>query len=230
MISLRKLFKKLKNEATPSPRNSAEIKERGKKLLLTPAVDPYIHKAASILNVHIPNIKLVDVIFECNIDGAQKVCAQIVLDPNTLPSDAAFSGGYYIDDTDTIVVASKYPKRDIISGTLSFVDHNTPELLYTVIHELRHVWQREYFREIFYNHNAIGMECLYDDAEVDADAFALAFIFSECTPFTVTNFPVSIKEIRLQAALDGGRRWAMAKHIAEEYHFIESGKLSAARG
>lgn len=221
MFSLRNLFKKHRNEVRgASSENPVEIEEKG-IINLDSDVDPYIRKAASILNIHIPDIIIADIIYEYD----KTVCAQVNPDPNKLPPNAAFIGGYYIDGEDRIFVSSKYPNRDIINGTLQFAHHTAPELLYIVIHELRHIWQREYFRDKYYANNAVGTDCLLDDAEIDADAFALSFIFSKSTPFTEKDFPNLMQEIVSHATLDGGKRWNRAKQIADEYHFVEDGKL-----
>lgn len=198
-------------------------------LIIDSQVDHYIHTAASILKVHIPSVRIVDVAFESYITGVGQIYAIPNIDPKLIPGDANFIGGHYSDSTDTLIIAAKFPTWPKPSTTPTFVDSTMPERLFIILHELRHVWQHTYHHNKFYQHNAVGIECIQDEAEIDADAFALAYIFSEQTPFTLDNFPTVLPSIKLQCQLNGGKRWLRALTLANEYGFNIGEKFSAAK-
>lgn len=94
------------------------------------------------------------------------------------------------------------------------------EKLFEITHELRHVWQKTYHEDLYYKKNAVELEVVQDIAEIDADGFALAYVFSDRTPFSYEDFPNMSEEIVLQATVDGGARFKRATEIAEEYGFV----------
>ena len=98
-----------------------------------------------------------------------------------------------------------------------------PEKVFVLSHELRHAWQKKYHKDTYDTYNVSGIDVLSDLSEVDADAFALAFFFSESTPFSSDDIPGLYHEISLRNKYDGGQRLAKAHIIAEEYGL---GKIS----
>ena len=196
---------------------------------------PYMEEVASILQVEIPTIQNVDCLFESNYYNGQYnkdrvVIRMIELHEGELPPDASFLGAYYFDKDNMFFLSNTYPMPDPASRQINFVRLSPQEHLFTILHEMRHSWQKKYHAKTYYKKNAVGMEVIHDPAEIDADAFALAYIFSSKTSFTPKDLPTSISEMRIQGGLDMGKRWARAKKLSKDYSFGESEKLTAARG
>lgn len=198
------------------------------------ATDP-IEEMASILDVDLPTIYPMAAIFYSRflngkLGSLPMLQAMKEFRPAEIPADAIFLGGFYDDRTNTIFISSTYPKPNRVKGGLDFIKVSPSDQLFTVAHELRHQWQKKFHQERFYKKNAVGMEIINDPAEIDADAFAIAYIFSGKTSLTAADLPIFVSEMRSQGALDGGKRWERAMRLSEKYGFGSPEKITAAKG
>ena len=155
--------------------------------------------------------------------------AQLEVNRDEIPADAHFDGAYYLDDRNLILLSRKLPVVDFETQILHFKNVTDAENLYSVAHELRHVWQRKFHPDTYYNFNAIGMEVIDDIAEIDADGFALAFVFFDRTPYTKADMPNAFEEVCLQATIDGGKRWIRAREISADLGFGKAEKIDVAK-
>lgn len=214
----KKLFnKKRKEESGIAPTVTTESVEKD--------INAYKKEIIELLGIQSTEIQVVDCIYESN----NQVMAQLEFNRDEIPADARFNGAYYLDDRKLILLSRKVPTIEIETQTLHFRNTTDAENLYSVAHELRHVWQRKYHSDIYYNFNAIGMEVIDDIAEIDADAFALAFVFSDRTSYTKADMPNTFDDICLQATIDGGKRWTRAHEIAAQLGFDKTEKIDIAR-
>lgn len=185
----------------------------------------YITDAAHILSVDIPKIVFSDILVDVNgmIQGVPLKYG------NLLPKNINYLGGFYPDDGNIMYIARYYPDSE--NGKINFKKLSSAEIIYPVLHELRHAWQKKYHPSQFYSsENAVGFECINDPAEIDADAFAIAFILSEKTPFTIDDLPTSLQEIRLYNMLDNNQRLKKAKEISTRYNFGKIEKIELLQG
>lgn len=173
-------------------------------------------KVETQLKIKIPKIALYDLIYEHN----NQVVVQIHAKLEEIPPDANFNGGVYFDTGDNslgqpvIVLARK--KIDITSGNEEVVSVSHFDFLFNLIHEMRHIWQKIYHRNMYYNApNAIGFEVITDIAEVDADSFAITWI---CENLKISNNDLlnNFSEFWLQSSLDGGARIDRVAKIAKK--------------
>lgn len=183
-------------------------------------IDSFIEEIENILKIKSPAIKEIACLFE----SGGKIQAQQEFKKNELPADASFLGGYYLDSQNCIIVARKIPIWDL-DGEIHFMNQTLAEKLFTLTHELRHVWQKMYHEDFYYTHNAVGLENINDKSEIDADAFAITYVFSDKTPFTVVDLPNQADEIMRQATADGGKRFVRAKELAVEYSINNGMKI-----
>ncbi len=211
--------------------NHCEIKNMMKHLLKqtnkpmsNQDINKYLDDVKTILKIDIPPIQNVACIFETFMPeyGERKVIALKELRLSDIPSDAAFSAAYYADNN-TILITDTYPNG--VRGSLQFGHIKSAEKLYFIAHELRHVWQKKYAASTYYSTNAVGYEVINDPAEIDADGFALSFIFSKNSPFAYRDVNMIAEDIILQATLDRGKRWERAVEISKEYGFECEKKL-----
>lgn len=190
-------------------------------------ISPFIKDIEDMLQITTPRIMSVACIFEAfsSQHGQNVVMAQKEFNRNEIPEDAQYSAAYYLDDTDTILIGRKYPKPDFDTHTLHFKNLTSAENLFSLAHELRHVWQKKYAAETYYKKNALHMEVINDIAEIDADAFAFAYVFSDRTPFTHEDVVTTSEEVCLQATADEGKRWKRVEEISKEYGLNCTDKL-----
>ena len=73
------------------------------------------------------------------------------------------------------------------------------------------------------------MEVIDDIAEIDADGFALAFVFSDRTSYTKADMPNAFEDVCLQATIDGGKRWIRAREISADLGFGKTEKIDVAK-
>ncbi|MCR5837173.1 MAG: hypothetical protein K6G88_11755 [Lachnospiraceae bacterium] len=185
------------------------------------SIIPFVNDIVDILQIERVYVQLVDCLY--NTEG--QVMAQVNLQEDELPKDAQYCGGYYFDEKNTIILPRKYCMPSDDYSTTTFVDLTTAELLFGLAHELRHVWQHTYHMDKYYQTNAVNFEIVDDKAEIDADAFALSFVFSNKTSFSVDDIPHYHTEICLQATIDNGSRWLRAKELTREYDFGDYTKI-----
>ena len=191
------------------------------KIIFDKKIDFYIKDIARLLDVEIPPIQKVALLYES--EGL--VRGQLEFRENEIPEDAQYSGAYYLDKDNILILTQKYPLTDFYTADINYVDLTDAEQLFHIAHELRHVWQKQYHENIYYKKNAVSYEIINDPAEVDADAFALAYVFSKNSPFTVKDIPNVCEEICLQATADNGKRWSRATKLSAEYCFESTEKL-----
>ena len=193
------------------------------------AYDPsiYVDDACQILNVDLPKFIIVSTIFESDEH------VMVVTDDGmkNIPADACnFKGAYMPDNSDDIYLATKIPCWNMknLNSLPDFVDLRPYELAFPMLHETRHAWQKKFHYRKYYKRNAVGMEVINDMAEIDADGFALAYLLSEKTIFSIRDFPNESIQIARQTALDQGKRWARAEEILKEFNFGNMEKLKEA--
>lgn len=183
----------------------------------------FCRAVANLLQIDLPQFRLYGLVFT----SKGIVQCQYVFDEASLPHNAEPHGAYYFDDLDLIAISTTHPKlvRRGKKYVYQYEDATFAELIFTCCHELRHVWQKKYHEKEYYGHNAIGSEVINDIAEVDADAFALAYMFSDHTTFNLKDLPAQMQQVGLQADLDNGKRWKRAKQLYKEYGFGSAGEI-----
>lgn len=188
----------------------------------------FINDIEEALDITCPRIMPAACIFEAYSPerGENVVMAQTEFNRNEIPEDAKYSGAYYLDGKDIIVIGRKFPSVDFEKHELTFRNLTNADILFFLTHELRHVWQRKYRPEKYYKKNAVGFECINDPAEIDADAFALAYVYSDRTPFTYEDMPNTSEETVLFATADEGSRWNRVEEIQEEFNLDCDRKLA----
>ncbi len=184
----------------------------------------YLKDIAQILKIIIPEIAFV----QCLYDDGEHIVGHIKIVEDEIPEYANFQGANYLDDRNCIVMSLKRAVFDHEKSIIHFVDQSPAEYLFNFAHELRHVWQKEYHEDMYYKKNSVGMEAIYDIAEIDADAFALAYIFSNRTPYTASDMSNQKLEIGLQGTLDNGARWKLAEELSYKYGFEGREKINQA--
>lgn len=190
-------------------------------------ISPFVKDIEDMLQITSPKIMSVACIFEAFSPEYKQnmVMAQQEFRRDEIPENAQFSAAYYLDDSDTILIGRKYPEPDFDTKTLHFKNLTSAENLFSLAHELRHVWQKKYAAETYYKKNAVQMEVINDIAEIDADAFAFAYVFSDHTPFTYEDMLTTSEDVCLQATADKGKRWQRAEELSQEYGLICAEKL-----
>ena len=181
---------------------------------------------AALLHIELPQFKFYGLIFT----SQGMVQCQFNFDEVLLPPDTEPHGAYYFDDRNLVVISTNIPKlaRKGKGFIYRYEKATIAEMIFTCCHELRHVWQRKYHTEEYYGHNAVGDEVINDIAEVDADAFALAYIFSN-TAYRVNDLPTQLQQVGLQATLDNGKRWKRARQLYKDYGFGDSADIAKLR-
>lgn len=177
-------------------------------------LNPYIEEIAKILRIKLPPFAFCDYLFELN-NG--KRMGMNIYDPETVPKDSVPLGAFYNEENGTIFLSLRI--GHLVSNRIQADYMSLAEYLYLLVHELRHVWQRQYHYSEFYSYNSHGLENLYDPSEIDADGFAIAYVFSNKTTFDRHDFPFLLDEIAGISSFDQGKRIQQAKKLAKEYSF-----------
>lgn len=122
--------------------------------------------------------------------------------------------GSFIESENTIYLA-RYALVDDMHS-LMFDDK---DIIESMLHEIRHVWQKQYHEDIYYaGSNAISNEEHMDDiSEIDADAFALAYTL--CV-LGYENEDLSF-DMGYKYMNDGGKRKQRVCEIVEEYGLLD---------
>ena len=188
--------------------------------------DSLLHFAKSvskILKIDCPKIEYVD----CLYDTPDGICSVNAPYLDTIPQTNTYIGAFF-DTHNTIYITRKFPiftnKNQVQFDDLQFNDQS-----YLLIHELRHIWQHKYYFDLYYAYNARGFEVLDDISEIDADAFALLFLFSGLvTEFYLQpkNLSATFCSVFAQAKLDKNARINQAKKLSKEYTWGNWNKLS----
>ena len=155
-------------------------------------ISPYIDEAKTILKINIPKIVIVP--YLADHGGKLNVMEDTYFDikePGTY-----YRFGYYDDENGVIYITRFNPYHK--------EPYSDAQILVIILHELRHCWQSEYKRDEYYNGvNAVGMECIKDPSEIDADAFAVAYMEESKTPYERKDY---MRNMDVFMAKDGGRR------------------------
>ncbi len=189
--------------------------------------DPLLCLAASvsnILKIDCPKIKYVD----CLYDTPNGICSANAPYLDTVPLTNTYIGAFFDDLHNAIYVTRKFPIF-IYRNHVQFDDLQFSDQAFLLIHELRHIWQYNYHFDLYYAYNARGIEVLDDIAEIDADAFALLFLFSGfITDFDLQpkNLSTTFCSVFAQAKLDKNARIDRAKELSKEYTWGNWNKLS----
>ena len=159
-------------------------------------------KAAAFLKVKGVRLKLVPFIYNSPTFGAIGIANTKI---DGVPVEE-YCLGSYMENENTIYLAQLLPTHEDI-----IVFPNT-WLIETMLHEIRHVWQKKYHSDIYYeNDNAIAAEEHFDDiSEIDADAFAIAYEF-----FILGNKELS-PSLQYMYMCDNGKRGKRLDEIVSE--------------
>ncbi|WP_155839540.1 hypothetical protein [Butyrivibrio proteoclasticus] len=124
--------------------------------------------------------------------------------------------GCYMENENTIYLARYAPLDDTENRTF-----NNREIIESMLHEIRHVWQKQYHADIYYaGDNAISNEAhMGDISEIDADAFALAYFLFV---LGYENEDLSF-DMAYCYSSDGGKRKERTREIIGEYSFVNEG-------
>lgn len=156
------------------------------------------------------------------------IIAQRNLDDDTLQYQSML-GAYYLPETNVIYLARYGVKTNYKKNEVKLQKYTEAETAFLLAHELRHAWQKKYDNDTYFAKNANGLEIINDIAEIDADAFAIAYIFGNQTSYTGKDFPTTLFEIFLQGTLDNGKRFERANNLTKEYAFSDLNKLEEAK-
>lgn len=185
-----------------------------------------VNDACHLLKINNPNITFVECLFQNELGTGITTLksAKQTLHP------ADLIGGYADEKYDLVIIPLYAPVCNVKTLTSEIKKVSTADSLYAILHELRHVCQKEFDFDKYYAHNAFGFsEIINDPAEIDADAFAIAFMLSQYTKYSFKDFPFSLNELHLQGSLDGGQRWNRAIELAKEYKFDNLEQLEEAK-
>ena len=92
---------------------------------------------------------------------------------NTLVTAA--EDGTLVENTAMLFSNKKHSHLDKPIMLIATARNDKYLMLGSIAHELRHQWQEENRPELS-DHYAYGMDTLYDEAEIDADSFAIRYI------------------------------------------------------
>lgn len=160
--------------------------------------------------------------------GEERFFGQDVFDTDKIPADAKHIAGVFLDEEGVIGISKRLPDWNLKDMTQTFCDLTEEEKIFFLVHELRHVWQRTYEAEKYYQYNADSYEVINDISEIDSDAFAIAYCFTKLS-YKPESLPHVMREIHLQATLDKGKRWARANELALQYGFENIGNIEVVR-
>lgn len=164
-------------------------------------LNSHIKQIVKILDIKLPEIYLIP--YMADYGGNHLVMDNFNAE---IPVEY-YEMGYYHDDINVIHVSIYYPPtRQLMHESM---------ILTTICHELRHVWQNTYKAEEYYSKpNALGAtECIMDKAEIDADAFTMAYMKAK----TNYNSEDYNEQINLYCQYDNGKRKNRARIIKNTY-------------
>ena len=119
----------------------------------------FVIKICAKLDIEIPNIGFCDTMISINPDDMTQT-GQLAI--TWMPEDIPGL------DKPLVYLCRNYPNGEQIKDHILFAG--------VIAHELRHIWQKTH-HSIAYSENSKGYaESLYSPAEIDADAFAIAFM------------------------------------------------------
>lgn len=128
----------------------------------------------------------------------------------------------YVDGDSGMIYIARYIRWAKDNKKPSFELLSEAELLLNTLHELRHLWQAENIPEEYYATTAYGLEHQHDSTEIDADAFAYAYIFSDKTPYSWNDMPLQKMNHIINTVISkdyAAYREQRARELATEYNF-----------
>lgn len=162
----------------------------------------YINEVKDVLEIDVPLINIVPYLVNC--DGQIQVMHDVIFDINE--QELEYTTGFYNE-------------KEIYIGRFSHMTKeplSDAEILITIIHELRHCWQAKYKHDKYFNgDNAIGIQHIRDNSEIDADAFAIAYMNSK-TQYDRSTYMLNMN---ILMAMDGGSRKERIVELCTEYDF-----------
>lgn len=200
---------------------SKEVNNKKVSLNIPESLYTYINDVADILQLN--NFKITKCMCMCQ----DKNTHYITVFFDSLPAvDTIIENSYaiagYIDADNDIIYISRYilwPKDNL---SLAFERLSDAELLFAMLHELRHLWQHKNMPDEYYASTAYGLEHQHDATEIDADAFAYAYLFSNKTPYSWVDMQHQKEEFLVNEKISNIYavcRTQQARKIAQEYHF-----------
>ena len=180
------------------------IKKKQLEKLNKPIIDAYdledvINELEALLKVNSYLLSF------CSICGM--VNGSFTISPDT-PTEYLING-IYLDQKDLIVIPLSMGHVDE-NKRLIFQKATREQMIFHLAHEMRHRYQFMYEREKYYNDQyTFGNDTLYDESEIDADAFAFAFLQKN-------NIAFDEKKFAKQFLYDYQRRYNLAKKIIKK--------------
>lgn len=107
-----------------------------------------IDAVASLLDIEVPPIHVVPYMID---DGMHHFLSEA-----KLSGDIGYNTGYFDPNTNDILIGLYNPQKEQL--------HTEAEMLFSLFHEIRHVWQKRHHEDIYYAENAVGYETIYDVA------------------------------------------------------------------
>lgn len=161
----------------------------------------HVNQITKILDIILPEIYLIP--YMADYGGNHMVMNNF----NAEIPDECYEMGYYNDDINVICVGIYYPHTQQLM--------HESIILTTICHELRHVWQNTYKAMEYYSKpNAIeATECIMDKAEIDADAFTMAYMKAK-TNYSPKDYD---EQLNLYCQYDNGKRKNRARIIKNTY-------------
>lgn len=161
------------------------------------AIRPNLELAAQMLGVDLPAIQLVPYMVDYAGDFMvfDAPCHELE------QGDPAL--GRYISD-DLVLVGCYDP--------VTYEELADAEILVICLHELRHMHQHTYQPEIYGKTNTWGIDSVYDISEIDADAWAMAYMHT----FTSYHPEEYTALWRFTMLFDGGLRLKLAEEMRRE--------------
>lgn len=186
--------------------------------------DKYIYDALDLLELDVPDITVLPCIYFDRSTNYIVPSDQLWAD---IPQDFIGVCAFENDQSGAIFVAEYVLDEDFDPDPAQrsrryYARFSEAELLKTCLHELRHLWQVTWHSDEFSRKDGSDETALTDIAEIDADAFALAYLLSDRTPYTLEDIPVLIKYISREAqefpdAFQARRE--LAEQLANHYGF-----------
>lgn len=161
----------------------------------------HIEQIAKILDIKLPEINLIP--YMADYGGNHMLMDNFITE---IPVEN-YEMGYYHDETNAIYVGIYHPLTQLLM--------HESMILTTICHELRHVWQYTYKADEYYSKpNASGVnECIRDKAEIDADAFTMAYMIAR----TNYNSKDYNEQLNWYCQYDNGKRKNRARIIKNTY-------------
>ncbi len=166
-----------------------------------------VNKLLGIKNL---NIRIVPYVFNSPTIYAMGYSSAPI--KGVLPDE--YCKGSFIEGENTIYLARCAPIDEV--HCIIFDD---TDIIESMLHEIRHVWQKNYHKDIYYaEENAISNdEHMEDISEIDADAFAISYAICK---LGFKNEDISL-DMGYKCTIDGGKRLQRVLEIVKEYGLAE---------